>query len=348
MRPQRNFHKFSKPRPEAGLPEDAALVRTSFLSPGATLPLVIEPTLEAVDLAEWAGLNRELIAENLHKSGAILFRGFEISSVPQFERLALALCGEIYRENGEHVMVTETVAVPVFYPPHKQLLWHNENSFNDLWPTKIIFCCADPPPVGGETPIVDSRKVFARLPSSIRDPFIAKGVMYQRNFGGGLGLDWKAVFKTSDRAQVEEICRQSHIELQWKPQDKLCTRCIRPAAIRHPVTGEASWFNQGQHWHVSCLDPETRRGLEEILIDQELPRSLYYGDGSTIPDEHMAAILEVYRELEVSFRWQKGDVMVVDNILAAHGRNPFEGSRKILVAMGDMKTYEEVGAVQID
>jgi alpha-ketoglutarate-dependent taurine dioxygenase len=348
MSSQRKFSKFPKSIPEAPLPEDEALVKTSFLSHGATLPLVIEPALEAVDLAEWASLNRKLIEEKLHRHGALLFRGFGISTIPLFEGLTLEICNQIYRENGEHVMVSENVAVPVFYPPDKQLLWHNENSFNYLWPTKIIFCCVDPPPVGGETPIVDSREVFARLPSHIRDPFVAKGVMYQRNFGDGLGLDWRTVFKTSDRAQVEEICRQNDMQLQWRPQDKLRTWCVRPAAIRHPATGEASWFNQGQHWHVSCLDPETQRALRELLDDQELPRSLYYGDGTTIPDEHMAAILETYRELEVSFRWQKGDVLLVDNILAAHGRNPFEGPRKILVAMGDMKTYEEVSASPID
>jgi hypothetical protein len=34
-----------------------------------------------------------------------------------------------------------------------------------------------------------------------------------------------------------------------------------------------------------------------------------------------------------SFNWQRGDVMVVDNVLATHGREPFTGERRILVAM---------------
>jgi alpha-ketoglutarate-dependent taurine dioxygenase len=36
----------------------------------------------------------------------------------------------------------------------------------------------------------------------------------------------------------------------------------------------------------------------------------------------------------ISFRWERGDVLLLDNYLVAHGRNPYEGPRKILVAMG--------------
>ena len=73
-----------------------------------------------------------------------------------------------------------------------------------------------------------------------------------------------------------------------------------------------------------------------------MPRNCYYGDGTRIADEDMASILEVYRQLEVSFPWQRGDVMVLDNLLTAHGRNRFEGERQLLVTMGDMRSYSEV------
>jgi alpha-ketoglutarate-dependent taurine dioxygenase len=330
-----------KPQP-IRLEANESLVRTSLLSERTALPLLVQPATEAVDLAEWAGLHRAWIDDQLHRSGAVLFRGFDVDSIDGFERFALQICDEIYAENGEHVMVSANVAVPVFYPRTEQLLWHNENSYNHHWPTRIIFGCAVPPAVGGETPLVDSRRVFERIPKEILDLWVTRGVTYQRNYGGGLGLDWRTVFKTDSREKVEEICRENRMEFLWKSGDRLRTRCIRPAVIRHPITGEVSWFNQGQHWHTACLDPETREGIETLFAVEDQPRCLLFGDGTPIPGEHMSRILVIYRELEVSIPWQRGDVVVVDNMLVAHGRNPFEGERKILVAMGNMKTYEDV------
>lgn len=36
-------------------------------------------------------------------------------------------------------------------------------------------------------------------------------------------------------------------------------------------------------------------------------------------------------------KWQKGDVMVIDNNAALHGRNTFTPPRKVLVALSDDK-----------
>jgi alpha-ketoglutarate-dependent taurine dioxygenase len=44
-------------------------------------------------------------------------------------------------------------------------------------------------------------------------------------------------------------------------------------------------------------------------------------------------ILDVYESEKLTFRWQRGDLMVLDNMLLAHGREPFKGQRKVAVAM---------------
>ena len=103
-----------------------------------------------------------------------------------------------------------------------------------------------------------------------------------------------------------------------------------------------AWFNQAQHWHVSCLDQATREATLDLFKEEDLPRQCYYGDGTSIEDWEMAEILETYRRHEVSFAWQRGDVMMLDNILTAHARNRFVGERKLLVTMGDMLSYAEV------
>lgn len=325
-------------------------VTRGSLEPGQEFPLVIRPKHEgaagAAAAAEWVTAHRDELEQDLLRYGAILFRGFDLGSAPAFERFALSICSELFNENGEHPResVSGNVYTPVFYPPEQQLLWHNENSFNLRWPMKILFCCVRPADEGGETPIVDSRRVFDELDPELRRRFVEKQVLYQRNFGLGVGLDWQTVFQTDDKAELEEKSRAERIQLEWKSDGGLRTLSRRQAAARHPRTGEWTWFNQAQHWHVSCLDPETREAMEELFAPEDLPRHCLYGDGSPIAGEDMQQILDVYTRLEVAFPWQAGDVLVLDNMLAAHGRNPFKGERKILVALGEMLNSDELEA----
>jgi alpha-ketoglutarate-dependent taurine dioxygenase len=320
------------------------LVTTSHLDGSDSLPLVIRPVADDVVLVEWARSNREFIEAKLVEYGALLFRDFQLRPLSDFESFAQSLCTELFKDNGEHPRgrVSDSVYTPVFYPPDRKVLWHNENSFNHYWPLKIWFCCIQPSPVGGETPVADSRKVYELIAPAIREKFIEKQVMYVRNYGEGLGLDWQTVFKTKDKADVENFCSENFVEFEWKDNGGLRTRSVRPAVVKYPKTGEMCWFTQAQHWHTACLDAATRAALYSIYREEDLPRACYYGDSSIIEDSTMNAILDVYAKLEVSFPWHEGDIMMLDNLLTAHARNPFSRERKLLVAMGDMSSYEEV------
>jgi hypothetical protein len=71
----------------------------------------------------------------------------------------------------------------------------------------------------------------------------------------------------------------------------------------------------------------------DARIEAGLPMAAYYGDGGRIDNTTLASVREVLRAQRRTFRWQQGDLLVVDNVLAAHGRMPFDGPRRILVAM---------------
>ena len=311
------------------------------LREGVDLPVVLRPLRPDVDLVAWARAHRDRLDADLERHGALLFRGFSVTDPDALERFASVFVDDLFAENGEHPRASlgGNVYTPVFFPPEEKLLWHNENSFNDEGPTRIWFCCARPAESGGETPVVDSRAVHRGLDPALREEFTAKGVMYIRNYGTGLGLDWRDVFRTTDRAEAEARCARQGLRHTWHG-DRLRTTVVRPAVLRHPRTGEWSWFNQAQHWHTACLAPDVRESLLSTMTPEELPRSCRFGDGTPIPDEAMREILRVYQELEVSFPWERGDVMLLDNILAAHARNPFRGERELLVAMGDMVRYQ--------
>jgi len=338
-----DLEKFKKAKPQVVELASDELVEMEPMFADRKLPLLVRPLKEDVDLAEWARASRSMLQDKLFEHGAIVFRGFDVRTTEVFERFAASVCDELFHENGEHPRenLSGKVYTPVFYPPDQQLLWHNENSFNFRWPEKIIFCCVKAPEEGGETPIVDSREVYERIDPAIRKAFAERQVMYMRNYSQGLGLDWRSVFQTSDPAELEQRAAEQRFDLDLREDGSVQTRAVRPAVIEHRATGQHSWFNQAQHWHVSCLDSETRSSLQAVFKEEDFPRNCYFGDGEPIDDAMMDHILDVYRQLEVSFQWQEGDVMVLDNVLTAHGRNPFVGERKILVAMGDMATFGE-------
>jgi alpha-ketoglutarate-dependent taurine dioxygenase len=204
------------------------------------------------------------------------------------------------------------------------------------WPLKIFFYCLTPPLEGGETPFVDCRRAYQLLDEKLKERLVQKQLMYVRNYIDGLDVSWQSFFRTNERAVVEELCRKAAMDCEWRNGSGLRTRQVRPAVARHPKTDEMVLFHQMQLHHVSCLEPELRASLLTMYREDELPRSLYYGDGMPIEDSVIQEIDEVYRQAASSFSWQRGDILLLDNMLTAHGRNPYVGDRKIVVAMGEM------------
>lgn len=313
-------------------------VKTDYLRPGETFPLVVQPNIDDVDLADWARSNREFIETNLSRHGALLFRGFQIDRVSEFERFALAICPELFGEYGD--LPREDVGGKVYastpYPADKAILFHNESSHMHRWPMKIWFHCVIAAEQGGETPLLDCRKTYELLDPRIRQRFAEKGVMYVRNYTDGLDVNWQHFFQTTDRSAVEDYCRRNSIDFEWKGEAGLRTRQVCQAVAEHPKTGEMVFFNQIQLHHVSCLDRGVRESLRAMFREEDLPRNCYYGDGSPIEDSVMQEIGELYDRTAASFPWQAGDIIMLDNMMIAHARAPFVGPRKIVVAMGEM------------
>ncbi|HEY0386700.1 MAG TPA: TauD/TfdA family dioxygenase, partial [Pyrinomonadaceae bacterium] len=103
-------------------------------------------------------------------------------------------------------------------------------------------------------------------------------------------------------------------------------------------------FNHLAFYHISSLSPEVRESLLSQFAESDLPFNTYYGDGSTIEERVVEEIREAYRQEVVEFPWQEGDILLVDNMLVAHGRKPFTGPRRILVTMGEAIDRSEVQA----
>lgn len=317
---------------------DALLEWSSAGPNGSTrLPVVVTPATEDVDLNACARAQREAIDARLLQDGALLFRGFRIAGPAEFEQFAGAICDliEYGERSSPRSLVQGRIYTSTEHPADQEIFLHNEQSYTLDWPMKILFWCVQPAMRDGRTPIADSRRVLARLSSFVVDKFTALGVLYVRNYGDGLGLPWQEVFQTTDRSAVEAHCRQAEIEFEWKDGERLRTRQRRPAVRTHPRTGERVWFNHAVFFHPSTLDRRTHESLARGLSESDLPFNTLYGDGTAIEPAVLDEIREAYRAETTRFDWQKGDVLLADNMLVAHGRERYEGPRRIAVAMGD-------------
>ena len=323
----------------------ADLVNVGPLSPDCKLPLLIRPAVAGVDLAAWAADNRERLVRYLDDHGGILFRGFDLPGVERFQATVQAISGELleYRERSSpRHAVSGKVYTSTDYPPDQPIFLHNENSYQQTWPVRIFFYCQVEPEVGGETPISDTRRIYARIDPQVRQRFADKGWMYVRNFGDGFGLPWTTVFQTDDREEVAAHCARSGIEIEWKEGGRLRTRAVRPAVVDHPRTGEKVWFNHATFFHVSTLTESVREALLQEFDEDDLPANTFYGDGSPIEPEVLDHLRGIYAEETVSFPWRCGDLLMLDNMLVAHGRAPFSGPRKVLVAMSDPCSWSDL------
>nr|WP_289137324.1 condensation domain-containing protein [uncultured Halomonas sp.] len=313
-------------------------IRTALLDEKRVFPLVIEATDADLDAVAWATSQRDFIEQHLRKHAGILFRNFGLTTPQEFEAFAEAIqpglygsYGDLPKKEGGRNTYRSTP-----YPERQMILYHNESSHLERWPRKQLFFCEFPSPVGGATPIVDCREMLRQLPSDVVEEFERKGLLYVRTFTRNLDVSWRDFFKTDSKEEVETRLEEAGIEWQWLGDDELQTRTRCPAVVTHPVTGDRVFFNQVQLHHVSCLEPDVKEDLLGMVGQERLPRNVYFGDGSVISDEMMKVVGEAYEACAVRFDWRRGDVVMVDNMLAAHARDPYEGPRKIVVAMGDI------------
>ncbi|MBO9643774.1 MAG: amino acid adenylation domain-containing protein [Pseudacidovorax sp.] len=313
-------------------------IRHSFLAEGREFPLVIEATEPGLDPVAWARAERVGIEQRLRRHGGILLRNFGLRTPQDFEAFAETIEPELYgsygdlpKKEGGRKTYRSTP-----YPERQMILYHNESSHQHRWPRKQWFFCELPAQAGGATPIVDCREMLRRLPVPLVDEFERRGLLYVRTFHPHLDVSWQAFYKTDVRAEVEARLDAEGVASTWLDAHTLQTRTRCPAVIVHPLTRERVFFNQVQLHHPACLDAETREDLLDVVGAERLPRNVLFGDGAPIPDETMAVIGQAYEACAVRFDWRQGDVVMLDNMLAAHARDPYEGPRRIVVAMGAM------------
>ncbi|MDT5047719.1 MAG: hypothetical protein QOD02_5309 [Mycobacterium sp.] len=305
--------------------------------PGPPVPLVIEPAKEQTDAVGWATAHRRAIRKLLLRDGGILFRGFSRGSVETFHNFIAAVSAEplpyLERSSPRHE-VADHVYTSTDHPPRHPIPLHNEQSYNITWPLRIFFHCVIPPAGGGGTPVADCRKVYQRISPAVRARLEERDYLYVRHFGSGMGLSWQEAFQTSERGAVESYCAENDIKFTWEAGGELTTRQRRPVSAAHPESGEMTWFNHVTFFNVSTLDPMVAEALLS-MGKENLPNNTYYGDGAEIEPAVLDELRAAYEAEKVVIPWQEGDIMMLDNMLVAHGREAYKPPRQIVVGMAE-------------
>jgi alpha-ketoglutarate-dependent taurine dioxygenase len=274
----------------------------------------------------------------LIREKAIVFRGFNVTEDTLDPVMDLLLPNRLayVHGNSPRTKVGKNVYTSTEYPAELTISMHNELSYSHRWPSRLLFFCAKAPASGGATPVVDGVRWLQSLDPEVRSAF-ADGVIYRQNLhdGYGLGKSWQETFETTDRGDVEAFLRETDATWEWGSDGGLRVSQRRPATTRHPVTGVEVWFNQSDQWHPAALGDETAAELANLLPEEELPQSVRFADGRPIPAEYALQVRDRGLAAAVDVDWRLGDLLLIDNVLVGHGRRPFTGERRVLVAMSD-------------
>jgi len=272
----------------------------------------------------------------LVSSSSILFRGFGVTEadVPALLDRLLPDRMNYVHGNSPRTRTGQALYTSTEYPPNLTISLHHEMSYAATYPTRLAFFCATPAATGGASPLADGETWLNALDPQVREMF-AGGVRYIQNLhgGSGLGRSWQQTYETDDRARVEQHLVEAQVEWRWLPDGTLHTEQIRRSTLRHPVTGRTGWFNQADQYHPAGLEGGVGAMLADLMPPEELPQYVTLADGRPIPDDAIRHVQEIGRRGQVDVQWESGDLVLVDNLALAHGRNPFTGTRRVLVAM---------------
>jgi alpha-ketoglutarate-dependent taurine dioxygenase len=319
--------------------DDQVVIRPLSLDPDQVVPRMIQASGPNVNLSSWVMKNRAEFEKFLTECGGILLRGFGISSAGAFHEFMKCFNTEplpyMFRSSPRKELDTsiKNIYLSTSYPNTRHINMHNESSYSRVWGKKIIFCCLKPAHEGGETPIADTRRVLKDIDCNLVNKFRAMGVKYRRNLSPDFGMPWQEVFQTMDIGVAKEVCRRYQINYEIEGNHNFIIEWVKPAVYKHSISQEETWFNHILFFNKFSRYEELGVAFEDEVPAEYLASDTFFGDGSIISPEEYLEIKRAYQKNLVVFPYEQGDILFLDNMLTAHGRNPYKGDRVVGTAI---------------
>ncbi|MFB8380231.1 TauD/TfdA family dioxygenase [Streptomyces rubiginosohelvolus] len=287
------------------------------------------------DAPGWIASHRHALRAAVTEHGAVLVRGLDLRDASGTAAVRDAL-GALPLAERETFAAREPYGDGVLsatpWPSNQPMCMHHELSYALEFPGLMLFACLRAPERGGATGVADAAAVLEALPNELTARFEREGWLLTRSFNGEIGAGPAEAFGSDDRIEIEAYCRANAIRTAWRPDGELRTEQRRAAVLRHPADGRRCWFNQVAFLNEWTLAPEIRAYLIEEYGADGLPFNTRYGNGEPLSEDVVRLINEVYEDHAERRPWETGDLLIVDNLRAAHSREPYEGPREVVVA----------------
>jgi hypothetical protein len=294
----------------------------------------------------WAAGRREERSRLLLAHGAVLVTGLGLASAAGLARVrdALGLRPAAVREQfaARSELADGVYSAPEWAADREQCL-HHEQGYGVDFPRVLLMTCLAAPDAGGALLLGDTRAVLGALPPGLAARFRAEGWLLERNFRPHFGLPWPAAFGAATPEQAERFCAGRLIGCAWQPGGGLRTSQRRSAIIHHPVTGEACWFNDVaffSQWSVNAVEREV---MISAFGPHGLPFNTWYGGGEPLAEADWRSVFGAYGQVLRRVPCREGDLLVVDNVLCAHGREPYSGRWQVAVGPAETVALADCG-----
>jgi len=304
-------------------------------------PIVLSPSSPSHSLPQitaWIKENKKKVEHELLESGVLLFRGFPLSTPSDFLEFINAFeyeHGTYLGGGGPRNVVLGPIHTSTETPPDVAIQFHHELAYLPVNPRALFFFCEIPPAADGETPILASYRIYEKLKAKnpvFIQKLVDKKVRYTRVISPHDKCDrkyqrsWQEMYATEDRDEAEKRAKETGTEIvEWLEDGSMKVITVPLDAIRFDArTNKHVFFNSIVLLHSAS------HGIKAAGSSLWAPT---YGDYEAIADEDVISALNIMKEEKVEFKWEKGDVVLVDNTLALHARNVFTPPRRILTAI---------------